>query len=115
MRQGACRISPSTDEAICVVRCSQARFEFSGCVIVKAEVCRRETLFQYRHACEQADGFAFHFIGRNQKHFALAFKKGAGDPAEDILRKSNGTVFERDVNRRPIQRRVPDLIDAGRI
>src|SRR5579872_2823766 len=72
--------------------------EFRWNIIVETEVRRFESLLKNRHAGEQGDGAALNLVWRGEENFPIAFKECARDVAHDVLRKSDGAVFQRDLD-----------------
>ncbi len=109
-----CRL-PLVHELLLALRCPKIRTQFIHRIIIKAEIGRLEPLLEDRHPREQAHGSAFNFARRRQQNLAVAFEKCAGHAAHHVLRESDRSVFQCDLDRCAVQRRSAHLIDARRI
>src|SRR5579862_501728 len=110
------RHSPAIHECLLVFICSsQIRSQLVRDVIVETQVGGGKSLFQDCHSREQARRLPFRLVRRRQQDFPISRKKCSCDSAHHVLRKSNRSILERELNGRPVQRGAPHLIHLCRI
>ena len=89
----------------------ERRLQFGKGIVVEAEICGNEFLFQNGGAGEQHHGGPLRLVVGDQQHFAFALKKSSGDVTGDIFGESDGAIVERDMKGGALESHFADVVD----
>src|SRR5579862_762056 len=89
--------------------------QFGDNIVIETKISGCETLFENRHARKKAHRFALHIVGWRDQHLAVSLEKRSRDPAINIFGKSDGAVFQGNLNPGTADGGLAHAKDSGRI
>src|ERR1035441_2963442 len=112
LREIAAPVAPFFDELPALRRRREGALQDSRRVVVEAQVCRGELLFQNRHPREQRQRSALHAVRRPQPYLALTLEERARNPPANVFCKSQRAVVQIKMEIGPVNRGFPNVVHA---